>query len=81
MFKTVQRSCHARAYARLLPRKARPDMAIERDNTAERVARIDKLMTEMKPAPLEKPSTSHTPEQTVTLTQGLALTVSRRHRA
>jgi len=56
-------------------------MAIERDNTAERVARIDKLMTEMKPAPSEKPSTSHTPEQTVTLTQGLALTVSRRHRA
>jgi hypothetical protein len=56
-------------------------MAIERDNTAERLARIDKLMVEMKPAPSEKQSTSQAPEQTVTLTQGLALTVSRRHHA
>jgi hypothetical protein len=32
-------------------------MAIERDNTAERLARIDKLMAEMKPTPAEKPTT------------------------
>ena len=54
-------------------------MALERDNTAERVARIDKLMAEMKPAPSEKQSTSETPEQTLTLTQGLALTAGRRN--
>ena len=33
------------------PRKARPDMALERDNTAERLARIDKLVAENKSTP------------------------------
>jgi hypothetical protein len=44
-----QPSRHARAYARLLARKARPDMALERDNTAERLKRIDKLMADRSP--------------------------------
>ena len=51
MFKTVQPGRHARAYPHLLPRKARPDLALERDNPAERLARIDKLMAENKSTP------------------------------
>ena len=51
LFNIEQPGRHARAYARLLPRKARPDMALERDNTAERLARIDKLMAENKSTP------------------------------
>ena len=31
-------------------------MALERDNTAERLARIDKLMADMKPAPSKPPT-------------------------
>ena len=57
-------------------------MALERDNTAERLARIDKLIAEIKPTPAEqqitRPNTLEAPLQVVSLPQGPALTVSRR---
>jgi len=57
-------------------RKARPDMALERDNTAERVARIDKLIAENRPTPAEQQITRlQTPVQVVSLPQGPALAV------
>ncbi len=54
-------------------------MAIERDNTAERLARIDKLIAENKPIPAEQQITRlQTPVQVVSLPQGPALAVGRR---
>ena len=54
-------------------------MAIERDNAAERLARIDKLLAEIKPAPAEQQITRlQAPIQVVSLPQGPALAVSRR---
>jgi hypothetical protein len=54
-------------------------MAIERDNAAERLARIDKLMADMKPTPLKQQTTRfQAPVQVVTLSQGPALAVGRR---
>ena len=78
LFKTEQRRCHARAYARVLPRKARPDMALERDNIAERLARIDKLLAEMKPTPAVQQITRFQAHiRVVSLPQGPALTFGR----
>ena len=45
LFKTGRPTVVLTSHAGDLPRKARPDMALERDNTAERLARIDKLPT------------------------------------
>ena len=54
-------------------------MAIERDNAAERLARIDKLMADMKPTPLKQQTTLlQAPVHVVTLPQGPALAVGRR---
>ena len=54
-------------------------MALERDNTAERLERIDKLMAEIKARPdpqqLARPEA---PLQVVSLPQGPALAVGRR---
>ena len=78
-FKTEQPSRHARAYACPLPRKARPDMTLERDDTAERVARIDKLLAETKPTPAVQQITRFQAHiRVVSLPQGPALTFSRR---
>jgi len=53
------------------PRKARPDMALERDNTAEHLARIDKLIAENTPTPAEQQITRlQAPLQVVSLPQG-----------
>jgi hypothetical protein len=41
-------------------------MAIERDDSAERIARIDKLMAEMKPGPQQQRARRQTPQQIVT---------------
>ena len=55
-------------------------MAIERDNAAERLARIDKLMADMKPtATAQQPLRLQTPVHVVTLPQGPALTVGPSH--
>ena len=54
-------------------------MAIERDNAAERLARIDKLLAEIKPAPAEQQiARFQAPIQVVSLPQGPALAISRR---
>jgi hypothetical protein len=55
-------------------------MALERDNTAERLARIDKLMAEIKatPAP-QQVAPLQAPLQVVSLPQGPALAVRWRH--
>jgi hypothetical protein len=55
-------------------------MALERDNTAERLARIDKLMAEIKstPAPPQL-APLQVPLQVVSPPQGPALAVRRRH--
>jgi hypothetical protein len=55
-------------------------MALERDNAAERLARIEKLMAEIKPtsAP-EQIARPQAPLQVVSLPQGPALAVGRRH--
>jgi hypothetical protein len=57
-------------------------MALERDNTAERLARIDKLIADIKPTPGQQQTarlqTLEVPLQVVSLPQGPALTVSRR---
>jgi hypothetical protein len=57
-------------------------MALERDNTAERLARIDRLLADMKPTPAEKQTarlqTLQAPLQVVWLPQGPALAVGRR---
>jgi hypothetical protein len=78
--KTEQRIVELVAKLLLSPRKARLDMTVERDNTAERLARIDKLMADMKPAPLERRATARVqaPVHVVSLPQGPALTVGRR---
>ena len=55
-------------------------MALERDNTAERLARIDKLIAEIKPtATQQQIAPLQAPLQVVSLPQGPALAVSRRH--
>jgi hypothetical protein len=55
-------------------------MALERDNTAERLARIDKLMAEIKPRPApQQLARLQAPLQVVSLPQGPALAVGRRH--
>jgi len=55
-------------------------MALERDNTAERLARIDKLIAENTPTPAEQQITRlQTPLQVVSLPQGPALAVGRVH--
>ena len=57
-------------------------MAIERDNTAERLARIDKLIADMKPIPAQQQTarlqTLEAPLQVVSLPQGPVLTIGRR---
>ena len=57
-------------------------MALERDNAAERLDRIDKLIAENKPPRAEqqiaRPDTLEAPLQVVSLPQGPALTFSRR---
>ena len=54
-------------------------MAIERDNAAERLARIDKLMAEIKPTPVERQTARlQVAVQVVSLPQGPALAVGRR---
>jgi hypothetical protein len=57
-------------------------MAIERDNPAERLARIDKLIADMKPTPAEQQTARlqalQAPLQVVALPQGPALAVGRR---
>jgi hypothetical protein len=54
-------------------------MAIERDNTAERLARIDKLMADMKPAPTKQQiARLQASIEVVSLPQGPALAVGRR---
>ena len=56
-------------------------MAIERDNSAERLARVDKLIADMKPTPAEQQTarlqTLQAPLQVVSLPQGPALAVGR----
>jgi hypothetical protein len=47
-------------------------MAIERDNTAERLARIDKLLAEMKSTPAEKPTTRPERPQRVASQQNIS---------
>ena len=54
-------------------------MPLERDNAAEHLARIDKLMAEMKlRPPVQKIARVQSPIQVVSLPQGPALTVGRR---
>jgi hypothetical protein len=54
-------------------------MAIESDNTAERLARIDKLNAEMKPSPVEQQTARpQVPLEVVQLPQGPALAVGCR---
>jgi hypothetical protein len=54
-------------------------MAIERDNTAEHLARIDKLMADMKPAPTKQQTARlQASIEVVSLPQGPALAVGRR---
>jgi hypothetical protein len=54
-------------------------MAIERDNTAERLARIDKLMADMKPAAIKQQTARlQASIEVVSLPQGPALAVGRR---
>jgi hypothetical protein len=54
-------------------------MALERDNTAERLARIDKLMAEIKPTPAPPQiDRLQAPLQVVSLPHGPALAVGRR---
>jgi hypothetical protein len=53
-------------------------MALERDNTAERLARIDKLMAEIKPTPARRQiAPLQGPLQLVSPPQGPALAVGR----
>ena len=53
-------------------------MALERDNTAERLARIDKLMAEMKPAPAQQQIPRlQSSLMVVSLPQGPSLAVGR----
>jgi len=74
LFNIEQPSRHARSYARPLPRKARPDMALERDNAAERLARIDKLTADMKPVPAQQQITRlHASLMVVSLPPGPSL--------
>jgi hypothetical protein len=55
-------------------------MALERDHTAERLARIEKLMAEIKPTPAQPQiGPLQGPLQVVSLPQGPALAVGRRH--
>jgi len=58
-------------------------MAIERDNIAERLARIDKLIADIKPTPAQQQTvrlqTREAPLQVVSLPQGPALTIGRRN--
>jgi hypothetical protein len=55
-------------------------MALERDNTAERLARIDKLMAEIRPTATQQQIVPpQAPLQVVSLPQGPALAVGRRH--
>jgi hypothetical protein len=61
------------------PKKATVDMAMERDNDAERLARIEKLMAETKPTPGGKPTTRlRAPQQLATQTRVPPLAVDRR---
>lgn len=53
-------------------------MAIERDNTAERVARIDKLMSETKRTPADQTTRLQAPQQGATVTKAAAHRVGRR---
>jgi len=57
-------------------------MALERDNTAERLARIDKPIADAKPTPAQQQTarlqTLEAPLHVVSLPQGPALTVGRR---
>jgi hypothetical protein len=54
-------------------------MALERDNAAEHLARIDRLMAEMKVIPsVQKIARVQAPIQVVSLPQGPALAVGRR---
>ena len=53
-------------------------MALERDNTAERLARIDKLMAENKPTPAaQEVARLQASLMVVAVPQGLALAVGR----
>ena len=54
-------------------------MTLERDNTAERLARIDKLVADLKPAPRKPPTTRRQILlQLLSLPQAPALGVGRR---
>jgi hypothetical protein len=54
-------------------------MAMERDNAAERLARIEKLMSETKPTPPEKPTIRpRARQQMPSQTRHPALAVDRR---
>jgi hypothetical protein len=54
-------------------------MAIERDNTAERLARIDKLMSETKRTPVDQTTRRQAPQQGATVrTQYLRITATNR---
>jgi len=53
-------------------------MALERDDAAERLARVDKLLAEMKPTPAVQQITRFQAHiRVVSLPQGPALTFSR----
>jgi hypothetical protein len=57
-------------------------MALERDNADEHLARIDKLMADMKPTPAKQQTARvQAPVHVVSLPQGPALAVGRRPRA
>jgi hypothetical protein len=77
-FKTAHRTVVLVLHAGRLPRKARPDMAIERDNTAERLARIDKLVSETKGTPANRTTRVEAPQQVATVTKAAAPRVGRR---
>jgi hypothetical protein len=75
LFKTEQPTVVLTSHARDLPRKARPDMALERDNPAERLARIDKLIAENKPTPAAQHARLQASLMVVSVPQGPALLV------
>ena len=52
-------------------------MALERDNSAERLARIEKLMAEIKATSAPEQTRLQAPLQVVSLPQGPALAVGR----